>query len=213
MDGGIGDDTGAAVGLGLAGLELGFDEGDDAAAGPDQGGERGKDLPQGDERAIGDGEVEGQLVRGEVGGGQLPGIGPFEDGDAWVLAEFPGELAMADIDGMNGVGAVLEEAVGEPAGTGAEIEGAETGYRDGEVEEGVLEFMAAPGNEPFRGDQFQMGIGGGGIAGFAGGLPIDPDLTGEDGGLGLGACGAEATFDEALVQAGHGGQAFRPFTK
>lgn len=148
-----------------------------------------------------------------MGGGQLPGIGPFEDGDARILSEFPGELAVADVDGVNGSRAVLEEAIGETAGAGAQIKRAGTGHRQDEVKQGMLQFVAAPGHEPFRGDQFQVGIGGGGIAGFAGGLPIDPDLPGEDGGLGLGTGRAEAALDKALVQAGHGDQAFRLFTK
>jgi len=58
-------------------------------------------------------------------------------------------LSVADIDGVDGRGAVLEEAVGEAAGGGAEIEGAGARDGDGEVEEGVLELVAAPRDEAF----------------------------------------------------------------
>ena len=111
------------------------------------------------------------------------------------------EEGAADVDGDDGFGAVLEEAVGEAAGGGADVDAA--GAVDAEVEavEGFLEFEAAAGDEGFGVADAEGGVGGDEVAGFGGGGVVDEDFAGEDEALGLFAGFDEAGGDEEEVEA------------
>lgn len=136
VDGGVADDA-AAGDIGGAGFELGFEE-DDAGSGEGEAHRcRGEDFAQRNEREVGDEEVE----RREFG--KVAGVGAFEEGDARVVAEALVELGAADIDGEDRSGAALEEAIGEAAGGGAEVEAAKAGDIDFERGERGFEFVAA----------------------------------------------------------------------
>ncbi len=157
MSGGIADDAAFADVL-AAGFELGFDEEDGFAlpgfaCGGEGGEERGEDEGGGDEADVhgeeGDGVPAVRVKRIPIGndrkkskgvgvgvklaGGEEAGIGAFEEGDAGVGAEFVMDLAVAGVDGEHGGGTVLEEAVGEAAGGGADVGGGEAvdGYGPG----------------------------------------------------------------------------------
>ena len=70
-----------------------------------------------------------------------------------ILPEFFGELTVPDVDGHDARRAALEEAVGKTAGGGADVQ--TNPARDGEPSrgkklEGVLEFVAAAGDEARR---------------------------------------------------------------
>jgi Cys-tRNA(Pro) deacylase len=131
-DGGIGDD--AVMGdVEGAGFELWFQEDDARGCGRKTVCHGRQDLRQGDEREIRDEELE----RREWGQGA--GIHALDVRDARVCCQAWMELAMADIDGKDGGGAMLEEAVGETASRGAEIEAGEAGDFDREGAERGLE--------------------------------------------------------------------------
>ncbi len=59
---------------------------------------------------------------GKRGGGQGTGVRPFHRHDARIAAERLGQLAAADIEGVDAGGAALQQDVGEAAGRGADIE-------------------------------------------------------------------------------------------
>jgi len=62
---------------------------------------------------------KGRRGRDEFAGGEQAGVAALTQGDARVLAEFLGDLAVAGVDGEDAGGAVLQHAVGEAAGRGA----------------------------------------------------------------------------------------------
>ena len=120
---GLGFFFGEDTGRGIASFVVGFDEGDDAGCGGCGGGGGGFEPLEGggDQEGlfgpaqVGDDEVD-LLGRGEV-----ERVGAFDEDDARVVAEFPGKLAVGGVDGVDLGGAVLEQAVGEAAGGGAEV--------------------------------------------------------------------------------------------
>ena len=68
-------------------------------------------------------------------------VEPLEDGNAFVLAQLPVELAVADVDSSDRSGAPLQEAVGEPSGRGPGIERVAPRYVDAERVEGMAELQ------------------------------------------------------------------------
>ena len=67
-------------------------------------------------------QTRASMGSGMVVARQVAGVGLFVDHDARVGAELPGELAVADIDGMDVGGAVGEQDVGEASGGGADVQ-------------------------------------------------------------------------------------------
>ena len=137
------------------------------------------------------------------GGGQMARVGFFHHHDARVLAQFPGELALADVHGKNLGRAVLEQAIGEPAGGGAEVERDQAGHVQLKMSQRVFELVAAAADVFFAGVEGEGVVRLDGVAGFAGGLGVDADLAGEDGAFGAFAAFAEAAFDQCLIEASH----------
>ena len=128
-------------------------------------------------------------------------IGFFHDNHPAVLPEFPGELPPADVHGKNPCGAVLQQAIGKSAGGRAEVE---RGYSDDiqmKMVQGLFQFVAAAADVFIAGIEGKTVIGLDGIAGFAGGLGVDADLTGEDGAFGAFAAFTKAAFNQGLVKA------------
>jgi len=130
----------AAMDFAGIGFVLGFEEGEDGAAGLEKCDGVGEDEALG-----GPADVDGDEVDG-FGELDVEGVGAFEDDDAGVLSERPGEGAVAGIDGVDAGGCVLEEAVDESAGVGAEVCGGEAGGVDGETAECEFELVAAAGD-------------------------------------------------------------------
>jgi hypothetical protein len=196
VGGGVADDAaGADVFAGE--FELGFDEDDGVAAGFEDGEGGGEDEGEGDEGDVGDDEVH---EFGDIGGGHVADVEVFAADDAGVVAEFPDELVGADIVGVDSGGAVLEEAVGEAAGGGTDIEADEAGDIDVEVVQGAFEFEAAAADVAWGFFDPEDGVEGDEGAGFEAGLIIDENLAGEDEAFGLFAGGAKALLYECLVQ-------------
>lgn len=189
----VADDSAFADVFG-AGFELGFDENDALGPRGEQFEEGWEDEFEGDEGAVGGEEFGGF---GELAGGEVADVDAFEDGDAGVLAEFPRELAVADVDSVNPGGAVLQEAVGETAGGGADVDGDLAGDVERPGFEGGFEFGAAAADVAL----FIADVEGGGVVeaearfveAVAGGVV---DVAGLDEALGLGAGDAGLALDE-----------------
>ena len=104
---GVADDA-AFADVGATGFELGLDE-DDGFAVPGLVGcaERAEDCGE-DERGGDEGDVHrderwnGRAGGEEFAGGEEAGVGAFAEGDAGVVAEFVGDLAVAGVDGEDG---------------------------------------------------------------------------------------------------------------
>ena len=194
-DGGVADD--AFGGVFAAGFELGLDEGDQEAAGGEAGGHRREDELQGDEGDVGAAEL-GDL--GEVGGGEVAAVELLFAPHAGVGAEAVVQLVGADVEGEDAPGAVLQEAVGEAARGGADVEAAEVGDVEPEGVKGALEFLAAAADEAGFGEEGELGAFGDGLAGLEGLLAVEEDFAGEDEALGRLAGVDEAGLDKGLVE-------------
>ena len=207
MGGGVADDAAFAYVL-AAGFELGFDEEDGFSLplcfgwgeGGDDGGE---DQGCGDEADVQGEEADGlRREREELAGGEEAGVGALEEGDAGVGAELVVDLAVAGVDGEDGGSAVLEHAVSEAAGGGADVGAGEA--LDGDVPggEGGFELEAAAGDvAEVVAEHADDGVGGDGGAGFVDALLVDEDAAGEDQGLGALAGGGQGAVYEELVEA------------
>ena len=100
-------------------LELGLHEGEEAAL-PVQGGEHGRQhMLHAREGDIADRKVTASGISER---GQVRDVRALEQGDAAVVAQAPGELRPAHIDGEDARGAALQQAVGEPAGGTSHIQ-------------------------------------------------------------------------------------------
>lgn len=111
------------------------------------------------------------------------------------------ELGAADIDGEHGLSAMLEEAVGEAAGGGTEIEAAPAGDINFEGSERGFEFFASAADVALRLDEFD---GRGGFeerGGLHERLGADTRTAGHDEAAGAFAGFGEATFDEEDIGA------------
>jgi hypothetical protein len=200
---GLDEDNGFALPLGFGGSECGEDGGEDEGGGDeaDVHREEAYVLRGGREfRTWGAGDLGG--VRVELAGGEEASVGAFEEGDAGVGAELVVDLAVAGVDGQYGGGAVLEEAVGEAAGGGADVGAGEGLDGDGPGGEGGFEFEAAAGDvaEVVAEEADDGGVVDRG-AGFVDALLVDEDAAGDDEGLGALAGGGEGAVNEDFVEA------------
>jgi hypothetical protein len=130
-------------------------------------------------------------------------IGFFHDDHPAILPEFPGKLAPADVHGKNLCGAVLQQTIGEPAGGCAQVERVHSGDIQMKMIQGMFQFVAAAADVFIAGIKGKLVIRLDGIAGFADGLGVDADLSGEDGAFGALAAFAKAAFNQGLVKASH----------
>ncbi len=105
--------------LTLADLELGLDQRQDGGVLLHKLKDSRYDDSEGNKRNVDRDEVD-RLADGFKG--QVANVGPFDDSNARVLSQFPSQLAIADIDGVNLARTVLEQAVGEAARGRAHIE-------------------------------------------------------------------------------------------
>jgi hypothetical protein len=129
----------------------------------------------------------------------MAGVGPFHDSDAGILTKFPGKLAAAHVHGEDFGRAVLQEAIGEPAGGSAEVNGGQAARIELEMAQAVFELEAAPADVGFRDGKGEIVLRLDQVAGFFGGLAAEEDLAGQDGAAGLFAGGTKGALDEGLV--------------
>ena len=129
----------------------------------DAAGDCSEHLRDRDERDVNRREVgrEGQLV-----GTEVARVAALDHLDPRVVAQAPVELARGDVERDDALRAVLQQAVGEPAGRGADVEAAEPADIDSEHIERVLELDAAAGDVGrWLGDR-QLGVLGDELAGL-----------------------------------------------
>ena len=146
-------------------LELGLDQGQ-AVEPLGRAAEHGRqDLGQRDERDVDHDQVRrvGQLV-----GTQRARVAPFDDRHPRIGAEPPGKLAVGDIhrDDVRNPG--LEQAVGEPARRGADVERPPPRHRNGERVQGVSQLDAPARDERRRRHDLELDVVGHELAGFLG---------------------------------------------
>jgi len=78
---------------------------------------------------------------------ELPGVGALENPHPGIAAQLKVQLAIAHIDGDHPAGSVLQKAIGESAGRGADVETIQPAGVKGEIGEGARELLASPGDE------------------------------------------------------------------
>lgn len=111
------------------------------------------------------------------------------------------ELAVADVERVYAAGAVLEEAIGETAGGGADVEADVAGGVEGEGVESGFEFVACAGDVAVGLNNLDVKVEWDAGAGFGVGEGLAADGVGEDEALGFLAGFGESTLDEELVEA------------
>ena len=129
------------------GLELRLHEQHEVGVGGGAAHERGRDGAQRDEGQVGDREVDRAA---DVLGLEVAGVGALEHRDPRVGAQRPRELTTPDVDREHRRRAGLEQAVGEPAGRRAEIEGPRARHRRPRSVERGGELLAATRHEAGR---------------------------------------------------------------
>jgi hypothetical protein len=199
MRSGIADDS-AFADIFAAGLKLRLDEDDgfervlSFAAGADSLHDWRKHKGGRDERYVHGDEFD---LRGQFAGSELAGVGALHEGDAGIAAEALGDLAVAGIDGENAGGSVLEHAIDEASGGGADVEAESAGEVDLPVTEGLFELEApAAYVAKIFAEETQRGFFGDRAARFLDLLLIDEDTPGEDERLGAFAAGNQSAFDQ-----------------
>lgn len=90
------------------------------------------------------------------------------------------QLSFADVDGIYFSGAVLQHAVREAAGGGADVEADGSGEVEVEGLHGSFELFAASADESFRFFDGDFVIERDGVARLGGRLAIDEHLSGQD---------------------------------
>jgi hypothetical protein len=199
MDGGVGDDAAAFVGLGFARLKLGFDQRNDSSGCAEQCNRDRKYLTQRNKGAIDHREFERGKWLWKRGGRQVPGVGPFHHDDARIMAQLPGKLAMSDINGINLPRAVLQETIGKAAGRCAEVQCCQAGDIKFEMLQRMFQFETAATDIPFAGGESDLVGRLNFVARLFGWLLIDGDLSSHDGTLGLLAAFAQAPVYQRLI--------------
>jgi hypothetical protein len=111
---------------------------------------------------------------------------------------------VADIHGEDARGTMLQQAIGESSGRGTQVDRIQTIRVEGKMAQGVFELMPAAADIFVAGCDLQNIPIPYPIAGFAGGLAVDPDLPGHDGTLRLLAALRQAALVQGDIKAFHG---------
>ena len=134
---------------------------------------------------------------------QIARVGFVHDDNARMPAEFPGQLAVTDVDGEDFFRAVLQQTIGETAGRGAQVNDGQPFDIQSKIFQGMFELMAAAADIFFSGFELDLVVRPDLIARFARRLPVDGHQTGHDSALGLFPTLAQTAFHESLVKTGH----------
>src|SRR5919107_674718 len=127
-------------------LELGLDQQDrfqQRWSGREEAFERDRER---DEREVGHQKVG---VERQIFCGQGAHVGPLHNGDAWVVTQRPGELAVADVDGEDPLGSSLQECVGKPSRRCSGIEAGTSLHPHAKLADGSIQFLAGPRHKAF----------------------------------------------------------------
>lgn len=140
----VSDDAAALAHLLFARFELGLDENDEVARGGELFGEDRKERCRGNERQVGNHDIEG------IVGVDGADVGVLKRSDPVIYTKTFVELVRADVDGNDMTGSLLQQTVGEAAGRRASIEGATAIDAHPERFESAFEFLAAAADETRR---------------------------------------------------------------
>ena len=178
-------------------LELRLDEDQSRSVRGQKRVDRRKDEGQGDEGGVADGEAD-RLV--EVGGGQVPGVRPVHDGDAWVGGQAPKQLAVPDVHGVDPPRATVQKDVREPPGGGADI-GTDAAVRVQRKDlEGPQQLVGAAAGPAPPLLHLQTALRGQGGPRLGHDRAVGPNLPGHDQRLGPVPCLGQAAVHQQLVQ-------------
>jgi len=197
----------ALADVSASGFKLRLDE-DNRLSERGRGGENGlQQQGYGDKRNVHDekGELLAALSDRERAGGEKPGVGALKQADAGVGAELHGDLSEAGIDSSDVSGAVLEQAISEAAGGGADIEAIAPGnsYEPVLQGSGQLEAAAADVGRVFAEDANRR-VFRDGDTGLVDFLFADENAAGENHGAGSLSAGNESAFHQQQINAGSG---------
>ncbi len=174
----------------LAGFKLGFDKAEDLACFLQQFLDRWQDDFQGDEGHIDDRQIQWfpQILWGDIAD-----IGPFHGHHTRVLADGPGQLTVANIDGEDLGGPLLEQTIGEATGGCAGVATDVAGRVDPEKFQGLFQFQSPTADVGTGGASHLNGYGRlvrhSCLIGL---LPVDEHIASHNNGLGLGSGFCEA---------------------
>ncbi len=188
---GVADDA-AVRHVGLPGLELRLHEHEGVPAGLEQPQHGRNGDPDADE-----GDVADEQVGRERQLGERAGVRPLEHGHARVVPELRVELPVADVDRGDARRPVLEEAVGEAARRGAEVDGGASLDPDVDELERVGELLASAGDEPGRPLDLELRV----LVDLMPRLVVAPDEPRDHERLRLGPALGEPALHEQDVQA------------
>ena len=124
----------------LADLELRLDQGDQLGLRRRQRQGRGQQSLQPDEAGVAD--DEGRRLR-YLRAAEAAGVGPLQHHDPRVLTQLPGELALADVHGVDLGRAARQKDICEAAGGGADVQADPVLGIDPEVIQALLQLQAA----------------------------------------------------------------------
>ena len=191
-------DDAALADLAFSHLKLRLDQCENESAIFDQPQHRGNHEPKRDEGCIDHGDVDPVRHAAAV---VMAEVCPFDADDPGILSEFPSELAVANIDRIDLHCPRLEEAVGEAAGGGPDVEGNQAPDGKAERIEGAPEFEATPADVRilFTPDP-DFRIGGDRASRLVRRPIADKDRPGEDQSLRPLAALRQATRDKQAIQ-------------
>ena len=110
------------------------------------------------------------------------------------------ELRVPDIHRMHAGSTALEQAIGEAAGGGSDIDTDKTGGIDGKMIQRRFKFEAAPANILFAHGEADVRIRRNRSSRFGDELAFDVNLPGHDGAGGLIQRLEKAAFDECCIE-------------
>jgi hypothetical protein len=185
--------------LPLTHLKLRFDEGNDFAGGGKKGYDRGKNERERDE-----GDIDHHKIRklGELTGGEMPNIHPFQDHDSGIVPETLVQVTVAHIQSNDPGRASLKETIGKTAGPHPDVNADPVLDRDAKdvergpkldapsSDEGMLRTL--DGDRRSRPDQGSR---------FIDALTIDSHLPGEDQSARTLSALDQPIFEQAQIQA------------
>ena len=124
----------------LSGLELRLDEAEHLSGGLEQLLDGWKDDLQRDERYVHHRQVQRltEILRRDIAD-----VGPLHHDDAGVGADLPRQLAVADVDGEDLAGPLLQQAVGKAAGRCAGVAADKAGRVDAEIAQRLFQLQSA----------------------------------------------------------------------
>ncbi len=200
VKGGVAHDA-APPHLPLPHLELGLDQRDEPRLGPRQGEGSGQDEGERDEARIADDEIDGL---GDLLGRQVAGIGALEHDDPRIVAQRPGQLAVADIHGVDPGSTTPQQDLREAAGRGADVDRDGARGIDPETVEPGQELQGSARDPVGAAPYLQRQIVGHGLPGLVEPTLAREDTAGEHERLGFRPRLGEAAIEEELIEAASG---------